>query len=413
MSTLSEPELTDPLSASALCDQFALMREQAGLIRGSTPEGSTVWYATRADQIRTVMGDPRFVTRVVPEPGAVDPFVAMLGLLGISDDLVRHITGMLAYSAGTEHRRLRRLASTAFTGRRVTEFRPRVQEMTDELLDRLATEDGPVDLVGGFAYPLTTGVICELVGVPTSNREQWREWGDALIAMDPARTPAALRGMVDFIRELISVRRDSPSDDLVTSLIGVETDERERLSEDEVVTLVVNLVFAGLETTAHLIGNSVAALIAHPDQLALLVGEPQRWPTAVNELARLYTPFPIAILRYATEDVALDGQVIHQGDAVQVVFASANSDPREHDDPGRFDVTRQHESGGPSHLSFGHGVHYCLGAMLAKVEVEVALRTLFSRFPELAAASAPEPAPGPLMIRLSRLPVLLRGNEAS
>jgi len=229
--------------------------------------------------------------------------------------------------------------------------------------------------------------------------------------MQADRIGPAVRSMVDHIHDLIARRRLTPADDLLTALIRTHDDDGDHFSDAEMVAMVLTLVFAGHETTAHLIANGTVALLTHPDQLALLRTDPGLWPAAVRELMRWCGPVQILRLRYAAEDVELAGTTIRRGDAVQAVAVSANFDPRIYPDPQRLDVTRLVDAHGDGHLGFGHGAHYCLGAALARQEGEVALRGLFDRFPR--AALAVDPArlpwmPRPGMRRLSALPVDLR-----
>jgi hypothetical protein len=268
-----------------------------------------------------------------------------------------------------------------------------------------------VDLTDRFCYPLPITVICELVGIPEADRPDWREWGRSLVSMDPRRMGPALHEMVENVKALIDTRRSAPSDDLVSALIRAHDEDGDRLSDEELVTFVVTLVMAGHETTAHLIGNSIAALLAHPDQLAPLREHPELWPTAVHELVRWCGTALLTGLRYAAQDVRLGDVLIKAGESVSPVLVAANYDPRQYTDPDRLDVTRQPTGRGEGHVGFGHGAHYCLGAALARQEAEVALHALFDRFPRLALA-VPEselvwqPVPGSR--RLERLPVTLR-----
>jgi cytochrome P450 len=299
--------------------------------------------------------------------------------------------------------------SRAFTVRRVAALRPWVEEITAGLLDRMAQLPEPVDLVAEYAYPLPITVICELVGVPEDDRPAWHRWSTALMRMQRDATPAAAREMIDHVHELIARRRAEPADDLLTALVHVQEEDGDRLSADELVTMVLTLVVAGHETTAHLIGNGTLALLTHPDQLALLRADPALWPGAVHELMRWCGPVQLARTRYAGEDVELGGVLIRRGDVVQPVIVSANHDPREYQGAERLDVTRRPAGRGEGHVGFGHGFHYCLGAALARQEGEVALHALVDRFPRLTLVTdEPEWVPVPGMRRLARLPVQLR-----
>ena len=407
MTASVEPNIMDP---ALIADPFAgygRLREEAPVLRGRTPDGTPAWFVTRQEDVRTVLGDPRFVNNAASVPGVETDSVRdkMVEMVGIPPEYARFITNTILDSDGENHTRLRKLVSRAFTVRRVTDLRPRVEEITEKLLDGLAE---PVDLMAELAYPLPITVICELVGVPEADRPAWREWGAAFASMKPELVAAATRDMVHHVQDLIARRRAEPADDLLTALVHVRDEEGDRLSEDELVTMVLTLVMAGHETTAHLIGNAVVALLEHPDQLALLRADPSLWPGAVHELMRWCSPVQITRVRYAAEDVELGGVQIRAGEPVQAVLVSANHDPREYDDPDRLDVTRRPAGRGEGHVGFGHGFHYCLGAALARQEGEVALHALFERFPNLALESAEhEWLQVPGMRRLARLPLRL------
>jgi cytochrome P450 len=214
--------------------------------------------------------------------------------------------------------------------------------------------------------------------------------------------------MIVSIQELVEVRRRQPADDLLSALVRAHEEDGDRLSDRELVTFVFTLVLAGHETTAHLIGNSVAALLCRPDQLAVLRERPELWPSAVHELVRWCGVAQVTSLRYAAADVELGGVLIKAGESVLPVLVAANFDPRRYAGPDRLDITRRPEGHGEGHVGFGHGPHYCLGAALARQEAEVALHALFSRFPDLALAVSEselawQPLPGSR--RLAELPV--------
>jgi cytochrome P450 len=229
-----------------------------------------------------------------------------------------------------------------------------------------------------------------------------------MVSMDRERFGSAVRELVDHIHALVARRRYTPADDLLTGLIRAHDDDGDHFSDAEMVAMVLALVFAGHETTAHLISNATVALLTHPDQVALLRADPDLWPHAVNELMRWCGPALLSRMRYATVDLELGGTPLRRGDAVEAVLVSANFDPRVYDDPDRLDVTRLVDVHGDGHVGFGHGPHYCLGAALARQEGEVALRGLFDRFPRLALAVAPAElawVPMPGARRLTALPV--------
>lgn len=411
MTTTEEP--VDLLSPELMADPyggFARMREQAPVLTGSMFGGPPMWLVTRYDDVRTVLTDPRFFTNPGSVPGGKDIRLEMRKQLGLDDEIASYLSDNILNTDGADHTRLRKLVSRAFTVRRVSELRPRVEQIAAQLLDDVtaAGSDGsPVDLVEAFCYPLPITVICELVGIDEADRPQWHEWGRVLSGMDRSRIPEVMRAAVDHVLDVIAQRRAEPRDDLITGLVQVQEDDGDRLTDREMVTMIFAIVIAGHETTAHLVGNSVVALLSHPDQLAALTADPDRWPRAVHELMRIRGPVQFGQMRYPSEDVELGGVTIEAGSPVTPLLLAANTDPREFDDASTMDVSRE-VGRGEGHLGFGQGAHYCLGAALARQEAEVALRALFEHFPHLALASETIPwAPRPGFTRVAELPVRL------
>jgi cytochrome P450 len=401
------PDIMDPALIVDPYGGYGRLREEGPVLRGRTPDGSPAWYVTRQEDVRTVLGDPRFVNSATSVPGVdVDSIRdKMLEMVGVPREYAHFIADTILDADGEDHTRLRKLVSRAFTVRRVSDLRPRVEQITAELLDRFTD---PVDLMTEFAYPLPITVICELVGVPEADRPAWRRWGNAFLTMKKDIVSDAVREMVGHVQDLIAWRRAEPGDDLLTALVNVHDEDGDRLSEDELATMILTLVMAGHETTAHLIGNATVALLTHPDQVALLRADPSLWPGAVHELMRWCSPVQLTRIRYVTTDVELGGVTIRKGEAVQALLVSANRDPRTYPDPDRLDVTRRPAGRGEGHVGFGHGFHYCLGAALARQEGEVALRALFERFPGLALVTDElEWLQVPGIRRLARLPVRL------
>jgi cytochrome P450 len=309
------------------------------------------------------------------------------------------------------HTRLRRLVTAAFTNRRVEALAPRVQEIADTLLDDLAAAGAhgrPVDLVDGFGFPLPITVITELLGIPPGDRADFRRWSSVAVS-GPVQPPEvyvdAARSMVGYVRELIAAKRTDPGDDLLSALIAVH-EAGDRLSQDELTSMVLLLLVAGHETTLHLIVSGAYALLRHPDQLALLRAEPERMPDAVEELLRYDGPVQVAFPAVAAAPVEVGGVTIPAGDVVLPALLAANRDPARFTAPDRLDITR---SPNP-HMAFGHGLHHCVGAPLARLEGRIALGALLARFPGLRLADpAAEPArpPGLLINGLVALPVVL------
>jgi cytochrome P450 len=358
---------------------------------------------TRHDDVRAVLADPRVVAATAGADVRARTFLAM----GVPEHLLGYLTSSIADHDGAAHTRLRRLVSRAFTVRRVAALRPHVERIAAELLDGLTD---PADLVEQFAYPLPLTVIGELVGVPEADRTRWRGWCAALASRDPARIPGALAELVAHGHELTAARRAAPCDDLLSGLTQAVDEDGGRLTDTEIVTLLLALVFAGHETTAHLVANSAYALMtSERHQLEALRREPAGWPAAVAELVRTNGPVQVPRLRHAAADLDVGGVTIRCGEALMPVIVTANRDPRAYADPGRLDLHRLDGVRGDGHVGFGHGPHYCLGAALARQEGEVALRALFDRYPDITfAGDGPRWLPMPGARRLAALPVRLR-----
>ncbi|MFF6785093.1 cytochrome P450 [Streptomyces sp. NPDC012510] len=284
-----------------------------------------------------------------------------------------------------EHARLRALVTKAFTTGAVARMRPYIAGLIDELLDAWPQHGGTVDLVETLAVPLPVTVICELLGVPESDRTLVRTWSSDLFAAgDPARIDAASHELAAYMTDLVTTTRDSPGDSLLDALIAAR-DDQDRLTEDELVSLAVLLLVAGHETTTNFIGNAALALLRHPETLARLRAEPHLVADALDELLRYDSPVGIATFRYTTEPLTLGGTDIPEGAPVLIAPGAANRDPRHFPDPDHLDLTR-HPTG---HLAFGHGIHRCLGAPLARAEAELTLQALLTRFPDLHLAVPP------------------------
>ncbi|ANY05712.1 cytochrome P450 family protein [Pseudonocardia sp. HH130630-07] len=413
MTTTGTGDVHDLMAPDLVADPYAgygRLREQGPVVGISLLGTPPALLVTRQDEVRAVLTDPRFVTD--PElVGGENMRDRMLAQMNITEDLLPYMSRNILTTDGADHTRLRKLVSRAFTVRRVQTLRPRVEEITAALLDRIA-EDGadgrPVDLVEAFGYPLPITVICELVGVGESDRAQWHEWGRVLTSMDPTRIPGVLRSAVDHVQELVAARRAEPADDLITALIDAQEDG-DRLTDTEMVTMIFALVVAGHETTAHLISNGAYTLLTHPDQLAVLRAEPERWPQAVHELMRFRGPVQFTQFRYPTEDVEIGGVAVAAGTPLMAGLLPANHDPRAYDRPDELDVRRD-TGRGEGHVGFGQGIHYCLGAALARQEGEVALRMLHERFPDLRLAIPAGDVtwtPRPGFSRVDELPVLI------
>ncbi|MFJ8597734.1 cytochrome P450 [Streptomyces shenzhenensis] len=352
-------------------DVYRRLRESAPVHRITGPDGTPAWLVTRYDDVRDALADPRL---------SLDKRHATAGTYkGFS--LPPALDANLLNMDPPDHTRVRRLVGRAFTPRRVQGLRAPIRRTADALLDALGPH-GSADLVAAYAAPLPITVICDLLGIPDQHRLDFRIWTDSLVAPDPARPEAgkgAVVAMLEYFTRLLRDKRAEPGDDLLSDLIAVR-DDGDRLSEDELMSLAFLILFAGYENAVQLIGNSVLALLSHPDQLAALRRDPGLLPGAVEEFARYEGPALLAIRRFPVEDVTIGGVTVPAGETVWVSPAAANRDPARFPDPDRLDLGR--DAGG--HLTLGHGIHYCLGAPLARAETEIALAALLERFPDLA-----------------------------
>jgi len=312
------------------------------------------------------------------------------------------------------HTRLRKLVTKAFTARRIAGLRPRVEAITESLLDAVEAELGAgggaetIDLIESFAFPLPVTVICELLGVPARDQAQFRQWSNAIVASEgePGGFRAAGEAMYYYFTELVAAKRAAPADDLVSALIEAR-DSEDSLDERELIAMLWLLLIAGHETTTNLIASGTLALLTSPAEADRLRADPSLLPAAVEELLRYVNPLNHATDRFTLEPVEIGGVTIPAREWVLCGTASANRDPARFGDPDRLDVGR--DAGG--HVAFGHGIHYCLGAPLARLEGEVAFGALLSRFPGLALAAGPSALrwrPSSLIHGLEALPVRLR-----
>ncbi|MFJ4010940.1 cytochrome P450 [Streptomyces sp. NPDC090026] len=352
-------------------DVYRDLRTTSPVHRITGTDGQPAWLVTRYNDVRAALADPRL---------SLDKRHAREGnYRGLA--LPPALDANLLNMDPPDHTRLRRLVGRAFTPRRVEQLRAPIRATADRLLDALGPR-GMTDLIAAYAAPLPITVICELLGIPEGRRRDFRSWTDALVAPDPSQPSAAkeaIAAMLGFLAELLAHKRRSPADDLLSDLIAVRDAEDDRLTEDELMSLAFLILFAGYENSVQLIGNAVLALLENPDQMALLRQDPSRIPDAVEEFARFQGPALLAIRRFATQALELGGAVIPAGDTVLLSLASANRDPDRFPDPDRLDTSRD----ATGHLALGHGIHYCLGAPLARAETEIALTALLDRFDNL------------------------------
>jgi cytochrome P450 len=365
------------------------------LARVELPNGDIGWLVGGYHEVRQVVTDPRF-----SRARAVAPDRALTGFEVFAS---ASINGM----DPPEHSRLRRLVAKAFTVRRVEALRPRVAGIVGELIEAMLGGPQPADLVASFALPLPVRVICEMLGVPETDMAQFHGWSDTVLGdwqQGSELIMTAAISMYEYFGQLIELKRAEPADDLMTALIAAR-DEGDRLSESELTSLGCTLLIGGHETTANQICQSLLTLLRHPDELARLAAEPALIPGAVEELVRfVQISGTLPPTRIATEDVPVGDVTVRAGEVVVPLYATANRDPGEFSDPDRLDVGRELVS----HLGFGAGAHHCLGAQLARLELQEAFRGLLGRLPGLRLAvpdSQLRYKPGMAIFSLRELPV--------
>ncbi|MBH0779624.1 cytochrome P450 [Nocardia bovistercoris] len=360
---------------------FAELRKDEPVARVQLPYGGEGWLVTRYDDVKSVLSDRRFsradtvaredIPRSTPEPSRPD------GLLTMDPP---------------EHTRLRKLVAKAFTGRRVEQLRPRIAEIVEQCLTAMRRRGAPADLVQDLALPLPVAVICEMLGIPARDQHRFREFSDATLsttAYTREEIAAARGGLEAYLAEVVAERRTRPTDDLLAALTAAR-DEDDRLSEQELVNLGIVLLIAGHETTANQIANFVYTLLGNPGEWERLRANPDLLPGAIEELLRyIQLGAGTSFARMATEDVELSGVRIRAGDAVLVHMPSANRDESVFPDAEKLVLERKVNP----HVAFGHGVHHCLGAQLARLELRIALGGILDHFPTLRLAVPVEEIP--------------------
>ncbi|MFG2292083.1 cytochrome P450 [Streptomyces sp. NPDC048603] len=351
---------------------YATLREQAPVCRLSPPHGIDTYLITRYEDARDALSDPRFSKDL---RAGIDVYHAVYG--SFFDDLDDNVLN----SDPPRHTRLRRSLRSAFSPRRVEEMRPRVTEITEHLLAECRKRNS-VDLMPQLAFPLPIAVLCELIGIPEADRPEILEHFSVVTRarFDPGlreELKAAEEWLQNRLGRLIAHAREHRTDSFLGDLVRAE----EGLDDAELLSSLWVIFFAGHKTTAYQIGNCVLDLLLHPEQLAKLKADPRLIPAAVEEMVRYEGSVETSTFRYAAEDAEIGGTLIPRGSLVQIAITSANRDPGKFDAPDVLDVTR--EGMQSTHLGFGHGTHYCLGAPLARLELEVALTCLLREFPEM------------------------------
>ncbi|HEV2933659.1 MAG TPA: cytochrome P450, partial [Streptosporangiaceae bacterium] len=347
----------------------ARLRAQRPVARVIMPGGLPAWLVTGYAEARAALTDPRL--HKLPRGWRPEPH-SMLAAIELH----------MLNSDPPDHERLRKLVNKAFTARRVEQLRPRISAITTELLDDMSTRQ-EVDLLASLAFPLPITVICELLGVPVADRDEFRAWSATIVSstVSPDVFQAHGTAMTGYFRKMLAARRREPADDLLSALVAAR-DEEDRLTEDELLSMAFLLLVAGHETTVNLIGSGMLALLLNPGEMARLRADRSLLGGAVEELLRYVNPVNNATLRFAGEPLEIGGQQVSPDEVVLVSLSGANRDPSRYADPDRLDLGR--DSAG--HLAFGHGIHYCLGAPLARLEAEIAFGGLLERFGSMTLA---------------------------
>ena len=366
---------------------FAHLRAQEPLVAiENFFDRGRAWIITDYDDATKLFRDPRFTKNmrkiagtgegnVLPDDTPDNPFIGLT-------------QNMLNFDP-PDHTRLRGLVWKGFTRRMIELLRPRIQQITVLLLDDVL-ERGEIDIMSDFAYPLPITVISEMLGIPAADRPQFRHWTQIIVnsgenSFQEAEIVAAMSEFLHYVKALLAEKRAHPGNDLLGTLVQVE-ENGDKLSESELIAMTFLLIVAGHETTVNLIGNGTLALLQHPDQMRQLQNDPSLILSAVEELLRFAGPIGLSDQRWALEDISMYGEVFHKGEMVYAALGGVNTDPHQFHDPETLDITRQENQ----HLAFGKGIHYCLGAPLARLEGQIAFDTLLRRLPNLRLATDPE-----------------------
>ena len=398
--TVTQVDVTNATFKANPFPFYAQLRAEAPVfpVTVPMPTRQRAWLITRYDDVLDVLKDTRFAKNprnaTSPEQLKKMPWIP---------PMFKPLEQNMLDLDSPDHTRLRALVHKAFTPRLIDQMRDQIQALTNELLDE-AEPKGGMDLIADFALPLPLTIIGRILGVPAEDNHKFHRWTKTLLSagtnMNYFVVIPTMMLFMGYLKKLIKKRRAYPKDDLVTALVQAK-DGSDQLSGDEVLAMIFLLLVAGHETTVNLIGSGSLALLENPDQLEKLCNEPAVIKPAIEELLRFVCPVEMATERYAREDITIAGTTIPRGELVLAVIGSANRDANYFDNPDSLDVTRENNK----HLAFGHGVHFCLGASLARLEGQIAMSTLVQRMPNLRLSIAPD------QIRW-RSGFILRGLEA-
>ncbi|GAA1912186.1 cytochrome P450 [Streptantibioticus ferralitis] len=382
-------------------DEYGVLRQRQPISRLAFPDGKTGWLFTRYEDVRGLLADVRFSSDRRRASSPVRAFPIRIG--------DPRVPGSLIGMDPPEHTRYRRLVTRWFTVRRMRELAPRIDRIVADHLAAMDRTGPPVDLVGEFARPIPSLVICELLGVPYGDRTDFQRWTAALFRLDEPKESvfAARDALWEYVRELVVAKRRQPDEALLSQLIHSE-DPSAGLTDQELTGVGQLLLIAGHETTANMLALGTFALLCHPEQSRILRERPDLVDNAVEELLRYLTIVQFGIVRVAREDVEVAGVRVRAGETVVASIAAANRDPAQFPEPDELDITRS----AAHHIAFGHGVHQCLGQQLARMEMRTAYPALFGRFPALRLAVPADQVPlrdDMFIYGVHRLPVTWQG----
>lgn len=383
---MTTPQEIDILSASFKSNPFPLLkrlRSDAPVCRTVLPDKTLVWLLMRYEDVYALLKDDRFAkyryNAMSPEQLRRQPWAPAM---------FKPLERTMLDLDSPDHTRLRALVHKAFTPSIVEQMRGRVQTLANELLDAIARK-GKMDLIRDYALPLPMTLIAEILGVPAADRDKFHRWSKVIVSVNQFnnnwRVMPAIWQFIRCLRRFFRIRRADPGQDLVSALIQAE-EAGDKLNEDELLAMVFLLLVAGHETTVNLIASGTLELLEHADQMDRLRREPSLIRTATEELLRYTSPVFVSTERYAREDLTIQGVRISRGEMTLGVIGSANRDERVFENPDSLDITRQDNK----HLAFGYGIHFCLGAPLARLEAQIAFNTLLDRMPNLRLEGSPD-----------------------
>jgi cytochrome P450 len=370
LSFIANPELT-----------FQKLRDSAPIQQIVLDDGFPIWLISTFDDVTMVLRDPRFIKS--PDnlrKNNTEPTKGKTRRATPAHILRRW--HMLANDP-PQHTRLRGFAQKAFTPKIIANLRPRIQHIANELINLILKKNTEIDFINDFAYQLPIIVIAELLGLPDEDREKLRNWSDILIEVQVTEKNKQSidensQEFIDYLKNVFSLRRKNPGNDLISAFLKLEAEDS-HMTEDELYATIFLLIIAGHETTVNLISNGMHALLSHPDQLELLKNNPELIHSAVEEMLRYNGPVLTSTMRLAAEDITINEITIKKGEGVLVLLSSANQDETKFDNSLQFDITRKTNK----HVGFGYGIHFCIGAPLARLECEIAINTVLNRLPNL------------------------------